>query len=97
MSKYAKIEKGFVTNIIICDNDVVDGLDGVYVSITNETNDCQIGYEYIPEKNKFKSESPYQSWTLNEETILWEAPADKPTGEGFYRWDEATQDWIKVS
>lgn len=97
MSLYAKIEGNTVTNIVICEDSQIGTQSGHHVRITESTNEAQIGYEYIPEKNKFKAPQPFESWTLNEETILWESPADKPTGEGFYRWDEDTQDWVQVS
>lgn len=96
MSNYAKIENNIVTNIIICDDEIISNVNGNYIKITNETNECHIGYEYISNKNKFKSPQPFNSWILNEETLAWEAPKEKPT-DGFYRWDENTQEWIKVS
>ena len=97
MSNYAKIENGVVTNLIVCEDDIISEFDGLFVKITENTNDAQNGYEYIAAENKFKAPKPYNSWTLNEETFLWEAPTAKPAGEGFYRWDEAEQNWILVS
>lgn len=97
MSNYATVENGIVTNIIVCEDSSISVVPGHHIKITEATNEAAPGYEYHADKNKFKSTKPFESWTLNTENLLWEAPVDKPTGEGFYRWDEATQGWIKVS
>lgn len=97
MSLYAKIINGVVDNIIVCEDSEISLQNGDHIKITNETNQAALGYEYIADKNKFKAPQPFESWTLNEETILWEAPVAKPIEEGFYRWDEAGQEWILVS
>jgi hypothetical protein len=37
------------------------------------------------------------SWTLNKETYLWEAPVPKPVKDGFsYLWDETELAWIET-
>lgn len=98
MTSYAKINtNNIVENIIVCSEEEINTQTGTYIKITSETNEGKIGDEYVSEKNKFKSPKPYDSWVLNENTLLWEAPVAKPEEEGFYRWNELTQDWIKVS
>jgi hypothetical protein len=97
MSNYAKIEEGIVTNVIVCEDSFISQVPGEHVKVTDSTNIPGVGWEYSKEKNKFKAPQPFESWTLNEETILWEAPVAKPIEEGFYRWDEAGQEWILVS
>lgn len=92
MTIYAKIENGIVDNIILSDESYVSTLAGHYVKVTNDTNEVAIGHEYNSEKNKFKAPQPYDSWTLNEETLLWEAPVAKP--EGATLWNESNQSWI---
>jgi hypothetical protein len=44
---------------------------------------ANIGSSYDANKNKFKAPQPFESWTLNEETLLWEAPVAKPEGATF--------------
>jgi hypothetical protein len=39
---------------------------------------------------------PYQSWILNEDTCLWEAPVAKPNDENNYNWNEITTTWDLV-
>lgn len=105
MTKYAQIENNIVVNLIICEDSEVGFLPGNYVKITSETNNAQIGHEYVSEKNKFKSQQPYQSWTLNEETLIWECPVQIPEGAEIspfgtiigYRWNEDSQEWISLS
>lgn len=92
MSLYAKIEDNIVVNVILCEDSVVTTLPGFYVKETELTNQAVIGSEYVAEKNKFKLAQPYSSWTLNEETMIWECPVAKP--EGAKIWDEYEQSWI---
>lgn len=97
MSIYAKINsENIVENIIVCEDSEISTQTGLHVKITESTNEAKIGYDYVIEKNKFKAPQPFESWTLNEETLIWEAPKEKPT-DGFYRWDEDSEDWVKVS
>lgn len=56
-------------------------------------NFAGIGYAYNKQLDAFIPPKPYNSWILNEESCLWEAPIPKP--EGNYSWDEQTQSWIE--
>jgi hypothetical protein len=96
MSKYAKIQEDVVVNIIVCEDSEIFTQNGHHVKVTESTNDAQIGYEYNLNKNKFKSPQPFQSWVLNEESFIWEAPVSRPVAEGSYRWDEEAQSWATV-
>ena len=51
------------------------------------------GHIYDPVRDAFYVEKPYPSWTLNEETCIWEPPTPKP--EGIYYWNEATLEWVE--
>jgi len=55
-------------------------------------NYAGVGYTYDPVKDAFYSPQPFESWTLNEESCLWECPVEKPEGE--YWWKEDTQEWV---
>jgi hypothetical protein len=37
---------------------------------------------------------PFPNWTLNLDTLVWEAPVPKPTEGGPYRWDINTNSWV---
>ena len=52
-----------------------------------------VGWKYDKEKDAFIPLQPYPSWTLNEETCLWECPVDYPDQTKMYGWNEETQAW----
>ena len=54
------------------------------------------GYTYDASKDAFIPPKPYNSWTLNETTCLWEAPVAKPGGDNIYEWNEDTTSWDLV-
>jgi hypothetical protein len=57
-------------------------------------NYAGIGYIYDSTLDAFYEPQPYESWTLNKETCVWEAPIPYPTEDGPYTWDEKKQDWV---
>ena len=59
-------------------------------------NYAGVGYTYDSERDAFIPPKIYNSWILNEETCLWEAPTTMPTDGKMYSWDEATLSWIEV-
>jgi hypothetical protein len=50
------------------------------------------GYTYDPVRDAFYAPQPFESWTLNEESCLWECPVERPEGE--YWWKEDTTEWV---
>jgi hypothetical protein len=60
-------------------------------------NHAGIGYIYDEDRDAFIAPKPFNSWVLNENTCLWEAPIPMPTTElennQFYSWDEENQSW----
>ncbi len=56
-------------------------------------NYAGIGYTYNPQRNAFISPKPFDSWTLNEATCLWDPPVVKPDDGKRYKWNEETQQW----
>jgi hypothetical protein len=59
-------------------------------------NYAGIGYTYDQTNDVFYAPQPYPSWTLNNQTWLWESPVPYPQGDKLYSWDEATTSWIEV-
>ena len=55
-------------------------------------NYAGVGYTYDPVRDAFYAPQPFESWTLNEDTCLWECPVEKPEGE--YWWKEDTGEWV---
>jgi hypothetical protein len=60
-------------------------------------NYAGIGFTYDPQKDAFIPPKPYESWVLNENTCLWDAPTPMPTDEKIYNWDEPTLSWKEVT
>ena len=57
-------------------------------------NFAGIGFTYDLQRDAFISPKPnFNSWTLNEETCLWEAPVAYPDDGNKYNWNEETQQW----
>ena len=59
-------------------------------------NYAGIGYTYDEERDAFIPPQPFESWVLNEDTCLWDAPVPMPE-DGMYTWDEETTSWIEVT
>ena len=61
-------------------------------------NYAGMGYTYDQQRDAFIPKKPYNSWTLNEETCLWEAPTPRPDSESgeSYNWNEETTSWDLV-
>ena len=55
-------------------------------------NYAGVGMIYDPVRDAFYAQQPYESWTLNEDSCLWESPVEKPEGE--YWWKEDTTEWV---
>ena len=56
-------------------------------------NYAGIGFTYDKDKDAFIPPKPFNSWTLNETTCLWEAPVAYPTDGQRYTWNETIQNW----
>ena len=59
-------------------------------------NYAGVGYTYDSERDAFIPPKIYNSWELNEETCLWEAPTTMPSDGKIYRWNEETVSWDEV-
>ena len=53
-------------------------------------NYASIGMTFDSTRDAFYAPQPFNSWTLNETTCLWEAPIPHPDDGNEYVWDEAT-------
>ena len=58
-------------------------------------NYAGIGYIYDKERDAFYPPQPFPSWTLNEDTCLWEAPVAHPEGKA-RKWNEENQSWEEI-
>tara|TARA_R100000654_G_C2634343_1_gene120685 strand:+ start:152 stop:529 length:378 start_codon:yes stop_codon:yes gene_type:complete len=60
-------------------------------------NYAGVGFTYNEQRDAFISPKPYRSWTLNEESCIWEAPVAYPEDGGIYNWNEQTKTWDEIS
>jgi hypothetical protein len=65
-------------------------------NINFRKNFAGIGYTYDRERDAFIPPKPFDSWVLNEDTCLWDAPVAMPDDGGMYQWDESTTSWVAV-
>jgi hypothetical protein len=110
MGHYAKVEEGIVTQVIVADG--VDwceqNLGGEWVQTSYNTlggvhsagkfpihkNYAGIGYTF--DGVGFAPPQPYESWSLNINTYLWEAPTPMPEDDKMYKWSEEDLAWVEV-
>ena len=60
-------------------------------------NHAGIGYTYDEDRDAFIPPKPFNSWILNEDTCLWEAPVAYPDDGQNYEWNESTKQWDLVT
>jgi hypothetical protein len=110
MGHYAKVEDGIVTQVIVADG--VDwcetNLGGEWVQTSYNThggvhsngkfpihkNYAGIGYTF--DGVGFAPPKPYESWTLNVNSYLWEAPVAMPEDGKAYDWNEDDLAWVEL-
>ena len=103
MANYFKVVNGIVTDSIIADAEFfdtfVDSSPGEWIAESSKIKGVGgIGCTYDTTRNAWITEKPFPSWTLNETSLIWEAPKAAPTGDDkLYLWDEASQDWKEVT
>ncbi len=106
MAWYAKIEIEKVVEIIY----VIDSRDSewLYREFSGNWIKCDeqgkirnnfpsVGFIYNKEKDCFYQSQPFSSWTLNEQTCLWDAPTPYPIDDKLYKWDEPTTSWVEIT
>ena len=67
-------------------------------------NYAGIGFKYDQTRDAFIPPKPFNSWILNEDTCLWEAPVAKPTltqeqidNNNYYNWNETIKNWELIT
>jgi hypothetical protein len=111
MAHYAFLdENNIVTEVIVGkdETDTSQNWEQFYGELRNQVckrtsyngnirkNYAGIGYSYDATRDAFIPPKPYASWTLNEETCLWDCPVALPTEGGPYTWNESTQAWDAI-
>jgi hypothetical protein len=56
-----------------------------------------VGYTYDAGRDAFIPPKPYDSWILNNDTLLWDPPIPQPTDGKKYAWFEPNKEWIELN
>jgi len=64
---------------------------------TFRKNYAGIGYTYDSSRDAFIPPKPFNSWILNEDTCLWEAPVAYPADGSMYSWNEENLAWEAIN
>jgi hypothetical protein len=106
MSHFAKIDSNnIVENVIVAEQDFINsgavGDSFLWVQTSYNGNFrgkyASIGDTWDKVNEVFISPQPYPSWTLNEDTCIYEAPIAYPTDDLMYSWDEDTTSWVEIT
>ena len=60
-------------------------------------NYAGVGFTYDSVRDAFIPPQPFTSWTLYEDTCLWDSPVPYPTDDLMYSWDEDTTSWVEIT
>ena len=59
-------------------------------------NYAGIGYTYREDLDGFIAPQPFESWSLDESTGLWNPPVPYPNDGGIYSWNESDLSWTLI-
>jgi len=59
-------------------------------------NYAGVGSIYDSTRDAFYAPQPYPSWTLDEDSCIWQPPVAHPNNGEFYTWNEEAQSWDAV-
>ena len=98
---YAKVDGSKkVLDTIVIDTNIMSAESG-WVAIADTMRVlASVGSYYNSTLENFSGSRPYDSWTINASTNVWEAPISKPSTHDYYQWDEAayqddnTKGWV---
>ena len=110
MAHFAEVIDGVVERVIVADTKewCETNLGGTWVQTSYNThggihtlggtplhkNYAGIGFTF--DGVGFAAPQPYASWSLNDETYLWESPTPVPTDGKIYNWNEEDLAWEEV-
>ena len=60
-------------------------------------NYAGIGYYYDSIRDAFIPPKPFPSWTLNEQSCLWQSPIPYPNDGKIYTWNEEIGNWEEIN
>jgi hypothetical protein len=106
MSHFAKLDSNnIVENVIVAEQDFINsGVVGdsflwVQTSYNGSfrKNYASVGDTYDKTKDAFIAPKPFNSWTLDDATCLWQPPTAMPDDDKMYEWNEDTTNWTEIT
>jgi len=106
MSHFAKIDSNnIVQEVIVAEQDFInsgavgDSFLWIQTSYNKNfrKNFAGKGFTYDKTRDAFIPPQPYPSWTLNEDSCLWECSVEYPNDGIEYKWNETDQQWDEVT
>jgi hypothetical protein len=112
MAHWAEIDKNkTVLRVLVGDNNdpegdegykwLIDNLGGTWIKTSYNgsirKNFAGIGYIYDEERDAFYTPQPFPSWTLDEDTCIWQSPTPYPVDNKLYMWVEENLNWQEVT
>ena len=106
MSHFAKLDSNnIVENVIVAEQDFINSgaVGDAFLWVQTSYNGnfrgkyATIGDTWDKVNERFVSPQPYNSWLLDEDTCLWQAPTAYPEGDAMYTWNEDTLAWVEVT
>ena len=112
MSHFAQVIDGVVQQVIVAEQDFINTLENPsqWIQTSYNTrggnhpenrplrkNYAGVGYIYDSQRDAFIPPQPFPSWTMSEETCLWNSPTPRPNDDKIYTWDETTISWKEVA
>jgi hypothetical protein len=90
---------------------LIDNLGGTWIETSYNThaglhneggtplrkNYAGVGMTYDQERDAFIFPKLFESWILNEDTCIWEAPVSYPTDDNIYTWNEESLSWVEIT
>ena len=108
MAHWAEIdENNIVIRVTVGDNNdpdegyqwLIDTFGGRWIQTSYNRNFRKNfagpSFSYNEQLDAFIPPKQFESWLLNKETCLWEAPVPMPQDGKIYHWNEETLTWIE--
>ena len=70
---------------------------GTYKDGSKRKNYAGKGWKYDTSRDAFIPPQTYPSWTLDEDTCLWNSPVPYPDDGNHYAWNESTKAWDAIA
>jgi hypothetical protein len=106
VSHFAELdENNIVIRVLVGDNNLpnegydwfIENLGGTWVQTSYNANFRKnyagVGFTYDSQRDAFIPPKPFDSWTLDEGTCLWQPPTPYPTNGFSYFWNETDLTW----